>query len=361
MNYALDLNNQRAKAALDKLGINKEELIVKTINDFGNKGTRDEIRQLRFEHYSRRLEETVKLVKDTMKTISTRSKTENGKSINDEGNSINTFAEKSTSNRGLFLNGKNKVTLLTALEEIKEKITNLDKSDRPKSMVQPRASNAVRFEQYKKNQLENISRIRENEENKVRKALSQSFRVTYQNQTPPKTREPKLTSATFKKPLNLSNPEIEIDEKLNKLEEKIERSRVLHEKQILMKKESARSQPSVNKLEEMNNDDLIFKIIERTRTVSERREKKIEEMKEKWEKVKSFKETKANRLKEIEKEYMKVIHEKEEELEKRLNAAAKTFKNKKACVGKEIEIRMELQKLKDEDANIKIKRAQRMM
>ena len=128
-----------------------------------------------------------------------------------------------------------------------------------------------------------------------------------------------------------------------------------------MKKESARSQPSVNKLEEMNNDDLIFKIIERTRTVSERREKKIEEMKEKWEKVKTFKETRANKLKEIEKEYMKIIHEKEEELAKRLNAAAKSFKNKKASVGKEIELRMELQKLKDEDANIKVKRAHKMM
>lgn len=364
MSYALDANNARVKAALEKLGIDKEELLVKTINDFGNKATREEIKKLRYDYYSRRLEETVKAIKDTIKFSTSRTRAENFKSYTactDEGSSIHTLLEKSSNHRKIFINDKNKETLITALEEIKETVTTVDKKERPKSMAQPRNLKPSRFEHYRKNQQENINRIREKEEVNARKALSQSLRFSHKIRTPTKVKDQKLLHTRLKKPLSLSSSEVEIKEKLNKFEEKLEKSRILHEKQILMKRESARSQPSSIKMETAKSDELIFKIIERTRAVSERKEKKVEELKEKWEKVKNFKEAKANRLKELEKEYKKVIHEKEEILERKLNAAEKVVKNRKASIGKEIELKIEVQKLKDEDANIKIRRAQKMM
>ncbi|OMJ93871.1 hypothetical protein SteCoe_3060 [Stentor coeruleus] len=364
MSYALDVNNLRVKAALEKLGIDKEELLIKTLNDFGNKATREEIKKLRFDYYSRRLEETVRVIKDTIKFSTSRTRTDNFKNFTactDEGSSIHTLLEKSSNNRKIFINDKNKETLITALEEIKETVTTVDKKERPKSMAQPRNTKPSRFEHYRKNQQENINRIREREEINARKALSQSLRFSRKIRTPTKGKYQKLFNSRLKKPLSLSSSEVEIKEKLNKYEEKLEKSRVLHEKQILMKRESARSQPSAIKMETAKSDELIFKIIERTRGVSERKEKKIEELKEKWEKVKNFKEAKANRLKELEKEYKQIIHEKEEILERKLNAAEKVVKNRKASIGKDIELKIEVQKLKDEDANIKIKRAQKMM
>ncbi|OMJ89744.1 hypothetical protein SteCoe_8011 [Stentor coeruleus] len=364
MSYALDVNNQRVRVALEALGVDKEELLIKTINDFGHKGVREEIKQLRYDYYSRRLEETVKCIKEAIKSMATRAKADNHKSFTactDDGTSIPTLSEKSLNDRKVFLNEKNKDTLLIALEEIKNSLTTIEKKERPKSMVRPRTTKAPRFDHFKKTQQENFTRIKETEERQARKALSQSFHLYHQNKASPKAKDPKVLTKTLKKTLSVSNSDVEINEKLYKYDEKIEKSRALHEKQILMKKESARNHPSATKLETLNNDELIFKIIERTRAVSERKDKKVEKIKEKWEKVKNFKEEKVHKLKKLEKEYRKAIHEKEEILEHKLNSAEKIIKNRKASVGKEIEIKIEVQKLKYEDANIKVKRANKMM
>ena len=65
MNYALDITNPKIKQAMENLGIDKDELIIKTINELGGKNTREEIKQLRLDYYSKRLQETVKLIKDS--------------------------------------------------------------------------------------------------------------------------------------------------------------------------------------------------------------------------------------------------------------------------------------------------------
>lgn len=364
MSYALDVNNQRVRAALEILGIDKEELLIKTKDEFGHKGAREEIKQLRYDYYSRRLDETAKSIKEAIKSMATRAKVDNHKSFTactEEGTSIPTLSGESLNNRKNFLNEKNKDTLLIALEEIKNSLTTTDKKERPKSMIRPRTTKAPRFEHFKKTQQENLTRIKESEEKQARKALSQTLKLYHKSKTSAKAKDPKFLNTTLKKTLSVSNSDVEINEKLHKYDEKIQKSRALHEKQILMKKESARNQPSATKLETLNNDELIFKIIERTRAVSERKNKKMEKIKEKWEKVKNLKEEKVQKLKQLEKEYKKTIHEKEEILEHKLNTAEKVINNRKASIGKEIEIKIEVQKLKDEDANIKVKRAHKMM
>lgn len=360
MNFALDVTNPRVKLAMEKLGIDKSELVVKTLNDFGGKGTRDEIKQLRFEYYVRRLEETVKIIKNTMQPLRPRTKETTVKSVVDDEMFEKSSAPVTGNEKKAFLNERNKEFLITALEQIKDFHEKPSSRERPKSMANPR-NKLHKIDQFKKNQQENISKIRYGEELKVRKALSQSFNYTKPANPTPKN---KKLSNTEVRPLNFASGDLEITEKLAKFDEKLEKSKMLHEKQILMKRESARTQQSIGKLSSITDEcqnELLIKIIERSRAVSERREKKKKEIQEKWDRVKNYKEQKAKKIGQIEKEFKQTMQNKEISLFKKQKAAEKVIKNRKANMGKEIELRMEQQKLKDEEAYIKLRRAQKVM
>ena len=353
MSYALDINNQRVKAAMETLGVDKDELLLKPLSDFGHKSTREEIKQLRFSYYTRRLEETVQQIKDIIRSKTIKFRPDQTKSISitpeeEAEESMNGTEESAPGEKKLFINEKNKETLITALEEIKEEKLMNERKERPKSMAQPRSVKMSRIEQFKKTQQINMAKIRDDEEIKVKNALSHSFRLARPSRSTPRNKDASNLLITDKKQGEIQNPELEIAEKLMKYEEKLEKSRILHEKQVLMKRESARSQQSDTKIcpSSANND---------------RKHQKNLRLLEKWQKLKSFKEQRAKKLEEIEKDFKKAISEKEATLSRKLNAAEKIIKNRKASIGKEIELKIELQKLRDEDAGIKVKRAQKMM
>lgn len=365
MNYALDITNSRIKAAMESFGIDKEELQLKSLSDFG-KSTREEIKQLRFEAYSRRLEDTVKLIKDSLRTYTIKAKEGSGKSesISSEvGGSISEFSDK----KKVFLSEKNKEILITALEEIKEELIGVPEKERPKSMAHPRSNKSKKIEELKKIQQQNFDRIRNDEEIKVRKALSESTRFSRTIHSANRTRDLKSISNSMKRSFNFSVSanvsEEEIAKKLRTFENKLERSRALHEKQLNMRKQQMQNFQSCLKLAkpQLPQEKMIFKIIERTSAVSERKKEKHLKQREKWEKLKIQNEQRVKKMQEMDEEYKKNISEKEATLRKKMNIAEKVIKNRKASIGKEIEIKVELQKIRDEEAYIKMKRAQKIM
>lgn len=360
MNYALDINNPRIKSAMDTLGIEKEELIVKTFNDFGAKGTRDEIKQLRFDYYTKRIEETVKLIKSVMQSKRSKTKDTTIKTSYEDESYEQESSQLLQPDKKIFMNERNKEVLITALHSIKDFHIKPESRVRPKSMANPRSAKLTKIEQFKKTQQENYSKILNMEEIKVRKALSQSFNSAKASASTPKSRN---LNQTTPKPLHFPI-EPDVSEKLARFDEKLEKSRVLHEKQVLMKKESARMQQSIGRfgtIDEECKNEIIVKMIEKTRAVSERREKRKQEIQEKWEKVKDFKEQKVKKLQEIETQFRQYIQNKEINLQRKLVAADKVVKNRKASIGKEIELKIEQQKLRDEEALIKLRRAHKIM
>lgn len=70
--YALDMNNPRVEQALIELGIPRNELLVKTLEDFVEPRVEEEIAKLRFDFYERRLKDTVRKVKNEMRTLRKR-------------------------------------------------------------------------------------------------------------------------------------------------------------------------------------------------------------------------------------------------------------------------------------------------
>ena len=283
MSYALDINNQRVKQAMDNFGIDKEELLIKTINDFGSKGTRDEIKKLRYDYYSKRLEETVRQIKDSLRSNTIRIKDDNMKKETIMSEDSISASQVLNENKRNFLNEKNKEILITALEEIKEELALIPKKERPRSMAQPRSNKFSRIEQLKKTQQQNFNKIKQIEEVKVRKALNDTSYLPRSVKSAIRSRELKSLNNSLRKSLNYSASEEEIVRKLNDYQEKIEKSKILHEQQINMKRGMVQSQISINKLDKasFNQDDIIFKIIERTKAVSERKKLHLDKQKEK--------------------------------------------------------------------------------
>ena len=366
MSYALDINNLRIKQAMHSLGIDKDELQLKSTSDFGGKNAHAEVKQLWFESYSKRLEETVRLIRNSLKQGSIR--------VNEEASlspTVRSGSECSVKiaggNRKLFLSEKTKDILITALEEIKEEFIAEPCRERPRSLAHPRSLKASRLDQLKKNQQQNLDRIKNEEEVKVRKALNDSFRFTRAIQSARGNRDLRSLSNSRKRSLDFSASgdiaEEEIANKLEKFENKLEKSRALHEKQINMRREHAKSYQSTVNIEKtpLPQEEIIVRIIRRTSAASERKKEKHLKQREKWEKLRQANEKRVLKIQELEKEYRNHINEKEETLMKKLSTAERIIRNRKESIGKEIEMKIELQKIRDEEAFIKLRRAQKIM
>ena len=259
-----------------------------------------------------------------------------------------------------FISSRNKGVLITALNSIKDFHSRPETRPRPKSTANPHSAQFSKSEQFKKTQQENYSKILNSEELRVREALSQSFNST---RASARSQRPRKLSLAASKPLSLPF-EIDVGEKLARFDEKLEKSRIIHEKHLLMKVESARTQSINGRIETSDEDrgnELIIKLIERSRGVSERREERKKEVQEKWEKVKEFKEQRAKRMLEIETEFRKSILDKELDLQRKLRAADSLVKKRKNSLGKDFEIRNEIKKLRDEEALAKLRRAHMIM
>ena len=366
MSYALDINNPRIKQAMENLGIDKDELQIKSPADFGGKNAREEVKHLWFESYSKRLEETVRLIRNSLRSGTARIKDDS--LISPTVRSGSECSVKTASgNRKIFLSEKNKDILITALHEIKEEFTMEPQKERPRSMAHPRSLKASRIDQLKKNQQQNLDRIRNDEEVKVRKALSDSFTFARGIHSARGNRDLKSMNNSMKKSINLSasgnNSEIEITNKLEKFENKLEKSRALHEKQINMRREHVKSYIATVSVERplLPQEEIICRIMKRTSAASERKKEKYLKQREKWEKLKYANEKRVLKIQELEKEYNNHISEKEATLMKKLTAAERIIRNRKESIGKEIELKIELQKIRDEEAYIKMRRAQRIM
>jgi hypothetical protein len=364
MSYALDISNPKILQAMEAQGIEKEELMIKTLDDYGGKNIRDEIKLLRYEFYTRRLEENVKIIKEYLKTYNIRNKP-NGKSVSESmpRDALESFDKSSNENKKIFLNEKNKEVLITALEEIKEQITLASKKSRPKSMVQPRNLKLSKLEQLKKNQQENLNKIKHNEEIKVRKALSESYRFVKTAKSGVRNKEFKFLNNYTKKTLSCSESEEEIMQRLKKYEDKLEKSSQLHAKQLDLKIENVRSHQSTAKFDEsiMPQNEILFRIIKKSQAASERKEQNLIKNKQKWEKIKYFHENRSKKIKEMELKFTKHMIDKEVSLNQKLNAVEKNIRNRKASLSRDIELKIEHQRLRDEEALIKVKRAQKVM
>jgi hypothetical protein len=112
MNYVIDITRPRTKLAMLALGIEPEELVLKSLDDFGGRGVNEDVQRLRFNYHSRKLKEVIRQINSYIKEEAMRR--------------IQSIGSSPKSPIGLFL------TQSMPLEETVDEIAEIKKKKRTK-------------------------------------------------------------------------------------------------------------------------------------------------------------------------------------------------------------------------------------
>jgi hypothetical protein len=372
--YILDLNNPRVQKAMSSLSIDSSELIKKTPEDFVSKEISEEIKTLRYNFFVRKQQELIRKIKFYIKDEILRGieKNEQKKHSNHSEMLLTTVYTNSKEN---FEKAKNKYQeiLNKTFEEAKE--TFRDTKAIEEKLIQSRikreqakaevSKKRMILLELREKQKENLEKIRKLE----KKNLTQYYRASTSNTTTRVISRHKLMNSQTILSNNASNSDIDISEKIEKYEEKMKKSEALYNLYMQSKKEAAsrlleRSEKLSKNIENNKKVLIVEKIsnlIKKSKTAENRRAtyakeqaKKREDTREKYDERRLRAQT---RLKEREK------HEsaRTKAIEKKMEQSFNLLEAKHTSWIKELELRNEFQRLKDEDVLHNAERKKKMM
>ncbi|CAG9324371.1 unnamed protein product [Blepharisma stoltei] len=403
--YAIDVTNSRVKEIMEELGIEENELLNKTLEDFADARVTSEVQQLRFEYYSKKLKETVKRIRDVLKDRTmTIIKQNSLPDLPQTYNSVSLSTERVTPR--LQDIAKAEEERLNKLKEMqKQKLINtlawLEKVDEaeksftsPKSASSPRLSPGpsttkslkykAKIESFKKIQQEKFKEKRKEQAEKQKNLYNKIIMdmkfhsereklIEQQKKEIAKEKDEALKRKqeeikAIKEGEEILNEHI-IQEQLDSLQSRIMKSEEKYaterqnklSKTLGLRKFWDHVLGNLDRLKQTHEVEDVLKLIAKQEKVKKRREQirqKLEEevniRREKMEKRKNAAHTKvANDEKEL---YKKVHY-----LEKRLTTSQKNLESKQEEWKKEVMLRKELQRLKELDGVTKVERANRRL
>ncbi|CAG9323341.1 unnamed protein product [Blepharisma stoltei] len=397
-NYAIDITNQKVKDVMNDFGIDDNELVLKNIEDFQAPRVSPEIVKLRYDYYNRKVKDTVRRIRAELRNRR-MSAINSANSINSEFLSKNTSLYSNLSspniesimkieeNRLDRLKKKHKQILVDTLQALeKAKKYNEDKSQTERGVERALKERSEKFKKrlqelkeiqkekfkdslnsqkiYQKTLDENINKSmmehikREKEYEEMKKNLARK------NDEMLKEKQKKIKKS---KEGNIRDNENFIRYQLSSIEEKYKKSDEKYLKEINKKKEKTQSMRkhwstvnlNLEKHKKNNEVDKVLEIIERQQEVDERKEsiKRALEQKSKSKKelMRERKKQAYLRLKSEESEYNNRL----KMIEQKLASSQKNIEQKEDDWRKEVTLRHELQRLKDEDSTTKVQRANR--
>lgn len=372
MSYVLDIENSRIKWAMDYLGIKSNELEKKNLDDFSN-GLSREIQHIKFQYYKRNLDKTVKLIREIL------SNAYNYENRTGSGQKELQIAEESKFQKKAILNSKDKNLILHAIESASFESRSLSPFISRKTQKK-----VEKFKVFQQKQKENLMKIHVSEEHIRNKSLNpiekyesfrkiqfevnkqgKSFDFYTQDHTPSENthKDHIINQKTIiGQGIELPEYDDEIDEKLEKLQEKFNKSSMIRQNTIEKKKDLAKTPERLRKAVEDSDGQYqtLQKIIERENSLKQWKVKQLQEEKKKAQSIRKIKENKANKVIQNSADYMKQIRVKAEALRLKNMKSESIYLNLKQNVVKEIAIKSEIHKLKDEQASINAKRMQKL-
>lgn len=373
--YVVDLTNLRIQKAMLNLGIDSMEMVRKTIEDFGNKDTSEEVQIVRYNFYKRKQQELIRQIKEYVKDELMRGleKSMQGKKQESVSNEILitsvTYPERKVSARQKMTN---KDIINKALLEEKETI-NYQKTleNKLRQGVELRekaqsalAKNRMKFYGFREKQKENLEKIRYDEQNKLSKTLRGYYSVS------PTSFSYKKKQSVYSKTQSRGSSitEIDIESQITKHEQKMNKSKNLHDLFTKTKKDAASKllernfkYPKATENQEKILSERLTKYVNKSKTAEVRRSehrRQQSEIRERMREKHDERRTKAqSRVKE--REYFD--NEKARIIEKKMEISNGILEKKTLDWRKELEIRNEMQRLKDEEALSNAERKRRVM
>ena len=371
--YAIDITKPRIQKAMENLGIAEEELVLKTQDDFGAKESNEEIRKLRFNYYERKQSELVRQIKSFVKEDILRFREKALRSerkdkpstevlITSLGDALEESLMKTKTNfrkivDKTFYDVKGAFTEKNAIDE-KLRAGEKNRKKAKSALSKNRSKNV----ELKEKQLENLKLIRESEKEKLR-----SY---YRNTCSASPKRFKSTKGLYEESRSRSRSgsvqDIDIDEKIFQYEEKMNRSKLLYELTIQRKKNAVSKllertkRPKI--LEQQNSlVEKISKLVVKNKTAEDRRYSHMKLMAETREKNKEKQDERRQRAQTKLKEREVQEKNRGKEIEKRMKISNSLLQKKHKNWAKELELRNEMQRLKDEEALNNAERKKRIM
>lgn len=366
MNYAIDINRPRTKLAMQALGINPDELIQKTLEDFSGRGVSDEVCKLRFNYYTRKLQEVVRQInafirEETMRRLQSNMTPTSKPQVfltqmSQEDEEIDELAQ---------IKKREQLKIRKKLKSLNDSMSvalDLERKLKLSDEVRLRVRSEIvekrsKFNKFKDRQKDNFARIKEEI---VRKAKNFSPNV--------RTNRNKFESGSrYSKTLtDFNESDEEISSKMKSFENKMLRSQRLYEKCIQQKKEAASKLLETNFVRRLNekidyDPEKITQMIEKRRKVEARRHSYMAEMQEHRDIIKQKHEKRRSIALEKLKTEENQIKQRNLAIERRMEASARLLKMNHDKLMKELELKNELSKLRDEEALLNAERKKRIM
>jgi hypothetical protein len=347
------------------LGIEDDELLLKTEDDFSSKGITPDVRHLRFAFFSRKQQELLRQIKTFMKEEYIRfneQKSRISDSDHDQSFSgqdmFNELISK-TKQKNQEIIQKHLSSVQNNFSEIKAIEARLQNGQKIRENLKSSVTKQrMKMMEFKQKQLENLE-----------KYSKSPIRVKSSN------RKHDLSPAKFVRRRDLSPKarfnhddflnEEETIKKIQGFEEKMEKSKELSESFIQSKKEAiSKLLEKSSKSHQKTSNDLeynekLLKIVEKANQADIRRGNLLKIQTERRIKQKEIEEQRRSKTRSKLNENRKDLEKKNKDIEEKMRRSEYVLEKKQEKWMKELEIRNELQRLRDEETLLNAERKKR--
>ncbi|OMJ93821.1 hypothetical protein SteCoe_3145 [Stentor coeruleus] len=373
--YVIDTSSLRVQNAMLNLGIEASELLKKVFEDFAAKDANEEIQIVRYNFFKRKQQELVRQIKEYIKEELMRGleKTTQSKKQESSNNdflitSLPYSDRKTVQRPKLNYRGLVSKALLEVKESINEKEA-LDKRLKHGQELREKAKSALaqsrmKFSELKEKQKLNLEKIRYNEQTNLSK-LHRGYTSISPDYL---SHKKKYINYSQTQSRNSSITEISIDDQMKKYEQKMSRSKQLHDLFTKNRKEAASKllkrnlkQNTIINNEEKELTERLTKYVTKNKTAEIKRFEHRKQQNEYRFKLKEKHDERRIRAQTRIRERDVFYNERIKEIEKKMEITNGVIEKKNFDWKKELEIKNELQRLKDEEALSNAERKKRVM
>ena len=348
MRYILDINDPKVKKAIEELGIEPNQLIIRyplhrELSEFQGHG---KLQELRYNHYEEKLEKILMRVRNHM-------------------NSLNT----SPSSR-VFLTSRPTSKAFETVEKVKALhrhylSMHIEEETKKRERFSKTMEKLGRKENLEKKLREEIEAKKKNEEqrrealeDRIRNLLVPKNKRSKVRTISPRTSEHKdFSSSRMSIKLSGSVERDDIQTKLQSLNQKIDRSKELHE--LALKEKTAKISWHTQKVYQQLNSSINVKdqsgiervqqFADKIKGAEERRERNRNEFYEKMKKHQESVSDKNSKIKQNQEEEFRKEKKRIDRIEEKMNTTLRTMQMKNKEARFERELKFERAKLKEED------------
>lgn len=370
MSFAIDVENPRVQQSLLLLGIQEEDLLIKTLESFNCKETPEHIQQLRYSYYVKKQEDLVKQIKSHIKQ--TILKEIQLKSLNPTKLSQSTPKTSSTPDpieRLSRIKEKHKEKIEKTMKSIQDSFYGLQaiqkKLNEGESLrARLRSENLNKLaknQENKEKQLENLMNLKITERNKWKNKRNLSS-ITPRMSISKKVSSRKSLSAKS------SESQEDIQNFMEKYQEKMKKHEEIYQQNIEKKRKVASmlSQKAENTCKAMklgvkiDNEDVFLKLITKHKEAERKRKEKQDQFLENLEKSKQLTQEKREKASQRLSDHEKFLKKKAKAIEARSEMYSKILQQKQFNQTRQLELKSEFKRLKDEEISFNAERKKRI-